>query len=666
MLNADSSPYIISDSTLVSPEDTVHIRYRNYTPVSVIDTSKVSNYWKITRRTGEITPAVPDTFLTDYFNRTNVEGAGLSVAYLGNLGLPMESRVFFDRKDRSEFMFADTYWAYLKKPDNQYFLNTRVPYTNISYQSAGSRENKEERFRAIMSVNYGKKLNFGIDIDYLYARGFYDSQGAKIFDWVLFGNYISDRHQAHWFINPGNYRNGENGGLADDRWITHPEQVEGQNAKSKTIPTNISNTWNYQKGKQYYLNYRYNLGFEQNTGQTDEEGNQIKQFIPVSSIIYTFDYEDRSRRFYTRDSVRLDEFYNNVDFLHPNRLKKEANDRTSYHSIKNTVALSLREGFHELAKFDLTAFIMQENRKFTLMDTIPTNDNYSAFSSSKTTQNSTYIGGELRKKTGSILTYQAQGSFGVVGYNQADYNLSGTIQTRIPLFKQMPSVTASAYLKNLSPTFYENHYHSQYFWWDKDFDKVNKVFIGGTIDFPWTNTNFSLGVENLKNYIYFDANGYPAQHKDNIQILAATLRQNFKFGIFNWDTQAVYQKSSNDEIIPLPDIALYSSLYMTFKIAKVLTIQMGGNIHFWTEYHSPTYNPATQQFMLQDKISGVKTGNYPLVSGFINCHLKQTRFFLQYYNAAESFITPPEYFSLPHYPLNPTIIKMGLSVDFFN
>jgi len=46
--------------------------------------------------------------------------------------------------------------------------------------------------------------------------------------------------------------------------------------------------------------------------------------------------------------------------------------------------------------------------------------------------------------------------------------------------------------------------------------------------------------------------------------------------------------------------------------------------------------------------------------------LKQTRFFLEYYNASALFISPPEYFSIPHYPVNPTTLRLGLSIDFIN
>ena len=641
-------------------------RLATYTPpTATIDTTQRINYWHITERTGEIIPVLPDTFLTDYFHRTNVEGLGVSIAYPGNLGLPVESRVFFEREDRSEFLFSDLFRAYLKEPDRYNFVNTKIPYSNLSYQSAGSRQNKEERFQAFLALNIGKQLNIGTSVDYLYARGFYNSQGAKHTDWVFFGNYLSDKHQVHLFINPASsYTNGENGGLQNDTIILYPELANSRNMRTQDFPTRLENTWNRLQGNRFFLNYRYNLGFERETVQKDSTGNAIKQFIPVSSIIYTFDYTDKKRSFYTLDSVGLNNYYNHADYLDPNRKKRLPSDSTSYRSIKNTVGLSLREGFSEWAKFDLTAYITHDIRQYSMVEAIMGPDSLLRFD--RRPHFSTFIGGELAKRTGKILRYNAQGSMGIAGDNLGDIRLSGSIETRIPFLNDTASVTATGSIKNLSPVFYEKLYHSQYFWWDNDFKKVRKVYIGGRITIPHTKSELSVGVENMTDYIYFDETGKPAQDAGNIQVFAVTLQQNFKLEGLHWDNQVVYQTSSDQKILPLPDFCAYSSLFLQFMIAKVLTIQMGANANYWTSYYSPTYEPAIQQFKLQRDDIKVKVGGYPLISGFINCHLKQTRFFLQYYNLGALFINPPNYFSIPHYPVNPPVLKLGLSVDFFN
>jgi hypothetical protein len=172
-----------------------------------------------------------------------------------------------------------------------------------------------------------------------------------------------------------------------------------------------------------------------------------------------------------------------------------------------------------------------------------------------------------------------------------------------------------------------------------------------------------LGVENVTNYIYFDPAAYPKQHSGNIQVLALYAQQDLHYKAFHWNNQAVFQKTSDESIIPLPGVSLYSTMFIEFKVAKVLTLQLGANVHYWTKYYAPAYEPATQLFRLQHE---TLVGNYPLICGFLNCHLKQTRFFLEYYNAGADYINPPEYFSIPHYPVNPAILKLGLSVDFIN
>ena len=97
----------------------------------------------------------------------------------------------------------------------------------------------------------------------------------------------------------------------------------------------------------------------------------------------------------------------------------------------------------------------------------------------------------------------------------------------------------------------------------------------------------------------------------------------------------------------------------------MLTVQLGANVYYHTAYYAPYYEPATQQFQLQDEANRVKVGNYPLINAYANFHLKQARFFVMAYNLGSKFVDP-NYFSLPHYPLDPMVLKMGVSVVFNN
>ena len=148
-----------------------------------------------------------------------------------------------------------------------------------------------------------------------------------------------------------------------------------------------------------------------------------------------------------------------------------------------------------------------------------------------------------------------------------------------------------------------------------------------------------------------------------MQLLTLRVDQDLRLGIFNWDNQVVYQTSSNQEVIPVPKLSLYSNMYLKTKIVNELTLQLGVDAHYHTKYFVPGYEPALLQFYNQRER---KIGNYPIATAYANMHLKQTRFYVMYYNLASQFMDPKEYFSLPGYPVNPAGIRIGVSVNLHN
>jgi len=103
-------------------------------------------------------------------------------------------------------------------------------------------------------------------------------------------------------------------------------------------------------------------------------------------------------------------------------------------------------------------------------------------------------------------------------------------------------------------------------------------------------------------------------------------------------------------------------LYFHDKWFNVFTVQLGVNLRYHTAYYAPSYMPATGRFYNQrDEL----IGNYPLMNVYGNFHLKRTRFFIEYYHINQMFMNGA-YFSMPNYPLNPAILKMGLTWTFYD
>ena len=667
ILAAQQPHIIVPDSTLItSDKDSLDIileqekrekNMRGIAPVATDSTKLLTRYniWKINERTGERYTATADTLLYNYQHTTLPEGNSVAMGYLGNLGSPVISKLFFDCAERSHFFFYDAYFPYNMDVDKQLFFNTRVPYSRINYQSAGDNVNKEERLQTRFTMNFNRHLNVGFDLDFINAKGYYASQAAKQNNFSAYANYLSDRIEVHAFASQVSATNFENGGISDSTFIVNPEAIE-QSFNSQDIPTQYINTWNRMKTKQYYMSARYNLGYNQPTLNPEE-----KEFIPVASIILTSRYKEQYRRFLSYDTTRVTlpdgDVVGRIDTLYKNNYYKSAvDDSTRFSTLKNTLALSMREGFRDWVKFGLTVFVEHETRNFNLLDTIG-DGRY------KHKEQATTIGGILSKQQGKYLRFNAQADIGVLGENMGEFRINGNIETTLNILGKETNLSAQAYIKNLKPKFLEQQYHSKYFWWNNNFDDTRRVYIGGKLFIPSTKTTLSVGVENIQNHIYFDKTKLPFQDGDNIQVVSARIDQDFKAGVFNWNNSIVYQTSSNEEAIPLPSLSAYSNLFIKTKIANELTLQLGVDAHYHTEYYAPGYEPALLQFYNQRK---KKVGNYPIMTGYANMHLKQMRFFVMMYNIADFVMKKPNYFSLPDYPVNPTIFKFGVSVNLNN
>ena len=72
-------------------------------------------------------------------------------------------------------------------------------------------------------MNFGKKINVGGEMDYIYSRGYYNSNGNKLLSYRFFGSYITDRYELNAYLSNFNFVNYENGGLTNDQYITNPE-----------------------------------------------------------------------------------------------------------------------------------------------------------------------------------------------------------------------------------------------------------------------------------------------------------------------------------------------------------------------------------------------------------------------------------------------------------
>ena len=398
-----------------------------------------------------------------------------------------------------------------------------------------------------------------------------------------------------------------------------------------------------------------------------------KEFVPVTSFIHTIQF-DNYRRIYQAYNTPSNYYANNYnvqEYLSGDSIY----DKTRYYSLKNTFALSLLEGFNKWAKAGLKAFITSDLRHFTLPNATGI-DSYNEHNLS--------IGAQLSKTQGKLLHYDAIAETWLTGSDAGQMKLDVNADLNFKLFGDTLTLSANGFLYRLNPTFYYRHFHSRHAWWDNDnLSKMIHSRIQGMLNYQKTRTTLRVEIDEIKNYTYF-ASSYNTvndnrvnhaivvkQNNGLIHLLTASISQDFTFGPINWENMITYQNSSNKTVLPVPALNIYSNLYLRFKIAHVLRCDFGADVRYFTKYYAPDYVPILGQYAIQTNTdtngndNRIEIGNYPVANVYANFHLKHTRFFimLSHFNAGTG---RKNYFFTPHYPLNQSILRFGLSWNFFN
>lgn len=392
------------------------------------------------------------------------------------------------------------------------------------------------------------------------------------------------------------------------------------------------------------------------------------EYVPVTSFIHTVKF-DNYRRIYEAYQTPAD--YYLKEYYDAGRLTGDSiYDQTKHWHMKNTFAIAMLEGFNKWAKAGLKAFASYDLRHYEL----PTMEG----GFEKYNEHALSVGGQLSKQEGKTLHYNAVAEIGLTGVDAGTLAIDGNVDVNIPFLGDTLQVRGDAFFHRETPSFYYRNYHARHLWWENDLDKTIHTRIMGTLSFPKTRTKLRVAVDEIKNYTYF-SQSYditeeglrtgvivtPMQESGGINLLTAQLEQNFRLGILNWENQFTYQHSSKESVLPVPAFNAYTNLYIKFKVVKVLNVDLGADMRYFTSYEAPDYSPYMGQYTVQGNgENNVKIGNYPIVNVYANVHIKHTRFFvmMSHINAGQG---DKNYFFAPHYPMNERVFRIGVSWNFF-
>lgn len=675
-------PNVVVPDSIIQDEEKKIIRGDKLKSFSILD-----NVTILTQK------EIPDTVTTGNYNIISPEGRSISMGYLGNTNSPWINFLYFGRSSVApDFIYLNGYDKLYWNLSNIRWYDTKTPFSLLRYNKNFDSQNTESVLQGKIGSNFTKKVNITVGFNYINADGFYTSNKSRTIGYGLSGYYRGDRYKVYAFIGNNNFVQSENGGITDFRYISNPQQfANGRiDISSREVPVRIPNEtlFNRVVNGLGFVSQSYSLGF----WQTHIKVHQDKKNLKKRTLNDLFNSDEINT-----DSIKMDTiktFVSFMDISHNLSINKQfhrmishnrdidwkkifgkayinrtpisglksynimPNDTASLLSVKNTIALTINEGFRPWVKFGLSVYSRIENNWVSQIDTI--NNSYK----NNANYNSLFVGGRIDKNKGNGLKFNTKGEIGIIGRSLGAINIEGNISGYFNLFNEKVSLGVNGSFHNNPAPYFAEHYHSTFGYWDKDFSFIRSIRLGGNIYLNKIGLTINANTSTLNNNLYWDKDAEVKQYEGVIQILSIRARENVDlFKHLNILADISYQGNTNNNIIPLPTISARLNIYTHFYLARVLRVQLGLDSYWHTAFYAPYWNPSTMQFQnqTQNKIGG-KT---PLMIAYANFRLKQGRFFVKMFNIGE-LIFDPDRMSLDKYPYNPSHIEAGIIVDLFN
>lgn len=590
--------------------------------------------WTVDQDFHKIDAAVPDTSYNYWYNDYPIFRNDVNATWLGISGSPAQYYDFFKRGDgeKVEFYKALEPWSY--NPNTLPHYNTKNPYTELSYFGTlfAKDEKVSDNLHLFTTQNITPEFNFSLLFNRFGGEGMLKNEATINKTSVVQANYLGKKYTMHAGYIGNTLSLQENGGIVDNKWIrdttvdSREIAVALNNAKSKVK----KNTFFLDQQLRIPFNFINKIKARRDTNFVIDTLNLDRDittaFIGHSSELstYTRKYEDQigENDVYGREFYRDVFNYNNTRTADSMRVMK----------LDNKFFIRLQPWSDEaiISKLDVG-----------VGDYLLNYYNPDPNSTGNITQNNVYVYAGAEGQLRNNFYWDAKTRFVLLGHDAADFSVEANGRLQFFPFrraKKSPLGLNLHFESNLvEPTFYEQNIYANHFNWNNDFGKVSTTIAQGDFDIPHWDLNFGVGYALLGNRLYYDASGIIRQHKAAMSVISANLSKKIKLGPLHLDNRALMQFSSNNEVLPLPTLALNLRYYIEFVVQKdasktkdIMTMQIGANAFYNSKWNSPSWNPNLGVFYNQNERL---YNNGPYFDIFVNVQWKRACIFLKYQNA---------------------------------
>ena len=547
--------------------------------------------------------------------------------YLGNLGLATKSIVFQEPSQWGFDLGRNSFSPYLKQVEDLKFYRVLSPYTNLYYIWY---RKKEQLFSFSFAQNIGPRINYAVNFTRLVSVGDYARQESDHLNYDASIWYASRnrRYQAFaGFINSSLVIQ-ENGGIRNDSIFQISSSIN-----SEFEPVYLNNASNRINDKHFFLKQTYAFG-PNDTIKLDTL--KIIRIQPKWKLFQEIRYNNRKDEF--RETPVDTGVYANID------TNSTTND---YYDLKH---LQNRIGIEHYSK-SIKSNRLNTSIVYVRLDNISYNNSSLTAVSFLAEQNF-----QLTKRTELIAKFEN----GIVG----DYANNTLLQAKLKFYSKNEQSNLSVAYKFSNrdvDLFARDLTSTHYRWYNYSFKTVQHNILKTTYENTSRKFEASISAGNVNNSVYYDSVITPQQLK-SYQYAQLQVRKAFKLGKFHLLNQIYLQGSTESDIVRMPLLHTYQSIYFQSDIfKKAMNIRTGFDVRYYTKTKALNYSAATSQFYLSDK----SFGDYPIIDFFLTASLKRAVLMMKIDHLNQGFWNKG-YYMVDGYPLPDRLLKIGLRWAFYD
>ena len=598
----------------------------------------------------------PDTTFHDWFTEQPHQRYDAGANYLGVSGSAMQYNNWFLRPELKVFPFFDYYLPYSYTPETMPFYNTKTPYTELAYWGTlfANKQLEESNIKFLTTQNLTPSFN----VNFVYLRfggmGMLENEKTDNRTVGITGNYLGKRYVAQGGYIFNRIKREENGGISD------PSMVLDTLVDAKVIPITLNNAHNTLKRNTVFLTHSYGIPFKF-LQKADSLGMKEEKEMGEGTMAYighSFDASVYSKKY--TDEIPLGDslgraLYNNQFYINPTT----SADSMRVFKLENRFFINLQPWAKEAIISNISAGIGHQ-----YLSLYGFRQDFFLEGNSTEKQNNMYMyfgaGGKVKR----YFNWNGKATYNFAGYYQNDFAVDGQM-TFSSYPKKMPQgihLTGKVDLALERPNYFYNNAYTNHYVWKNDFEQTTRTEIQGKLSIPDWKLEASVGYAMLKNNTYFDSLSIVRQNPEAMSILSAYVKKDIQLWKFHFENKVLFQVSSDEEVVPLPDISLDLKYYFQFWLVQnVLNVQIGANALYTSEYYAQGYSPALGVFYNQRR---EKIGNTPYIDAFVNMQWKRASIFVKYINAAQGW-PDSDYFSSYRYIRSQKALKLGIHWPFY-